>query len=429
MKSVVISLCFACIVSLVVSYSAQARVYLDFTSPNLRKVPTAVPYFNNQSQPGKTDTMGKEMATLLTKALEFHGFISVIPSKNYGGRHDIDWKALGANLTVIGRYTLSGADISLELILLDIIEGRRVFGRKYKGPKNKHKKMVLKFCDEVVKHLTGELGISRSKIAFVSDKSGYKEIYVADVFGQNIRQVTRHKKLAVAPRFSPDGSKLAYTSYHKGNPNLYITSLSQNKTTRAVSRRQGLNLAPAWNGKDGTTMAITLSQEGNSDLYLMDTAGKIKKKLTANSGINVSPSWSPDGKRIAFVSDRSGTPQIYIMNVKNGKTNRITFLGSDNSQPTWSPKGDWIAYTGLYEGSYHIFIIRPDGSSPVRITKYAGNHESPGWSPDGHQLIFSRRLNGKQELYVIFKNGSDLRRIFFAGGHQGSPQWSARMIN
>lgn len=368
------------------------------------------------------------MAAILSKALEFHGFISVLSPGKYNGEQEADWKTLGADFTALGQYRISHDTITLELKLLNVSENRMIFGRRYSGPLQKHDKMVLKFCDEVIRQLTGEPGISLSKITFVSDKSGFKEIYVADVLGEEIRQVTKHRNLAVSPSFSPDGRLLTYTSYHRGNPNLYITDLSQSEFTKAFSRRKGLNLAPAW-APNGKMLAVTLSKDGNPDLYLMDDQGEIIRRLTFNSGINVSPSWSPDGTRLAFVSDRSGGPQVYVMNLKDNTCNRITYLGNDNTEPSWSPKGDWITYAGLYEGSYHIFIIKPDGSSPTRLTKYYGNHESPSWSPDGQQIVFSRQLDNQQKLYVVLKNGMGLRPLFHPEeGSQSSPQWSSRLI-
>jgi TolB protein len=352
----------------------------------------------------------------------------VVPPGSYGGGQNVDWQSLDADFVILGRYSQAGADLTLELRMLDMLEGRMVFGRRYNGPVAKQRDMLLKFCDEVIKQLTGEPGISRTRIAFTSDESGFQEVYVADLLGDEIRQITRHHRLTVSPRFSPDGRLLAYTSYHSGNPNLYITDLTQGKFTRAVSQRRGLNLAPAWS-PDGKTMAITLSADGNPDLYLMDTTGKIKRQLTANAGLNVSPSWSPDGNRLAFVSDRSGTPQIYVMDLKTLRTSRITFVGNYNSEPAWSPTGEWIAYASLYEGSYQIFIIKPDGSSPTGVTRAVGDNEAPSWSPDGNQIVFTRKLDDKQMLYVVFKNGTGLRQLFHINAKLGYPQWSGRPIS
>jgi TolB protein len=415
---------FACF--LLFSNADAARVYLDITSPDFRKVPFAVPYFVDKNRPGKISMADRDMAKLLTNALEFHGFISIVPPKKYSGRQDTDWVNLGVDYAITTEYEATSEKITYEFRLVNVDDGRMVIGKRYKGPKDKRHEMVLKFCDEVIYQLTGEQGISRSQIAFVSEVEGSKEVFVADVLGENIRQITRHKGLTVSPKFSPDGRRLAYTSYHPGNPNLYVTNLEVGKTTRAISRWPGLNLAPAWS-PDGKTMVLTLSKDGNPDLYLINTRGDVLDRLTKNAGINVSPTWSPDSKQIAFVSDRSGSPQIYIMDLQTRKVRRITFQGNDNTEPSWSPKGDWITYSGLYESRYQIFIIRSDGGQPVQLTWYRDDHESPSWSPDGRQIVFTRRHNNDRDIAVVFKNGTGFRTLFKLDGHQASPEWSVRM--
>ena len=338
-----------------------------------------------------------------------------------------DWLKLGVDFAIITEYETSGETITFEFRLIDVTEGRMLVGKRYKGARNIQDKMVLRFCDEVIYQLTGERGISLSNIAFSSEvPAGYKEIFVADVLGRNIKQITRHKNLAVSPKFSPDGKMLTYTSYHPGNPNLYITDWQEAKRTRSISRRQGLNLAPAWS-PDGKTMVITLSMDGNPDLYLINTEGVVLSRLTKNTGINVSPAWSPDGKHITFVSDRSGNPQIYIMNVKTKSIRRITFQGNDNTEPSWSPSGDWIAYSGLYEGKYQIFTIKPEGGQPLQLTWYRDDHESPSWSPDSRQLVFIRSHNNDKNLCTVFRNGTGFRILFDLEGHQSAPEWSTRM--
>ncbi len=406
---------------------AQARVYLDITSPDFRKVPFAVPYFTDKNDPGRVDKTDQDMAALLSKALEFHGFISVVSPDKYGGYKNIDWLKLGIDFTIISVYETEGDTITFEFRLLDVAEDKMLIGKRFKGSLDLRDNMILRFCDEVIYQLTGERGISLSNIAFASEvDGGYKEIFVADVLGRNIKQITRHKNLAVSPKFSPDGNLLSYTSYHPGNPNLYITNWQEAKNTRSISRYPGLNLAPAWS-PDGKTMVITLSKDKNPDLYLINKEGVILERLTKNTGINVSPAWSPDGKNITFVSDRSGNPQIYIMNVKTKSVRRITFQGNDNTEPSWSPDGEWIAYAGLYEGHYQIFIIKPEGGRPLQLTWYRDDHESPSWSPDSRQVVFSRLHSNDRDLCTVFKNGTGLRTLFHLEGHQSSPEWSTRM--
>jgi len=413
--------------SFLLSAAAHAKVYLDITSPDFRKIPVAIPYFFNKNRPGAIEKKDQDMTDLLADALEFHGFIDVVPPEKYDGSRDTDWTKLGVDFTILGVYETTDDGVSFEFRLIDIEAGKMIIGKRYRGPWDIRDKIILKFCDEVIYQLTGERGISMTYIAFSSEVSGgYKEIFVADVLGKNIKQITHHRDLAVSPKFSPDGKLLAYTSYHPGNPNLYITNWQEAKYTTAISRHPGLNLAPAWS-PDGRTMVVTLSKDGNPDLYLITPKGIIVSRLTKNTGINVSPTFSPDGKNIAFVSDRSGTPQIYIMNMKTKSVRRITFQGNDNTEPSWSPDGEWVAYSGLYEGHYQIFTIKPDGGTPRQLTWYRDDHESPSWSPDGRQLVFSRRHNDDKDICAIFKNGTGFRTLFQLPGQQSTPDWSARI--
>jgi TolB protein len=264
----------------------KARVYLDITSPDFRKVPFAVPYFSNKIDPDTRREGDRDMAALLAKALEFHGFISVVPPQKYNGSRQTDWARLGVDYTIISDYRIRGDSITFEFRLYDISENRMIAGKRYKGSLKVRDRMILRFCDEVVYQLTGERGISLTSIAFSSQvPGGFKEIFVADVLGKNVRQITKHKNLAVSPKFSPDGSQLAYTSYHPGNPNLYVTNWQEAKTTRAISRRAGLNLAPAWS-PDAKTMVITAS------MY----------RLPGHRMANILPSYQTAAARRRFMS-------------------------------------------------------------------------------------------------------------------------------
>jgi len=407
--------------------SAAARIYLDITSADLRKLPVAVPHFIDKKKPGVITKKGQELAGLLGDALAFHGFLTIVPSNSYNDDRSTNWASVGADFVVLANFELTTDDaMVMELRFIDTDNNKMLAGKRYRATWSRINKLVLKFADEIILKLTGESGISNTDIAFVSDKTGYKEIYVADILGREIKQVTRHKNLAVSPRFSPDGSRLAYTSYHRGNPNLYITDLSQSTKTKAVSWRRGLNVAPAWS-PNGKKMITTLSKDGNPDLYVMTTNGTVLKRLTRDQGISVSATWSPDSRKIAFVSDRSGTPQIYIMTVDNQKVTRLTFSGNENTTPSWSPKGDLIAYTGVESGNHHLFVISPEGGHPTKLTEYWGNYESPSWSPDGRQIVFSRTRNDKQQLCRLFLYGKGITPMFNIEANQTFPQWSPRL--
>lgn len=404
---------------------ADDKIYLDITEAKLRKLTVAVPDFQNKKDSEADSRIGREMADILSRALEFHGFIKTLALSDKEVESDQKLSSLGVDYKVKGQYELSGRDLVLEIRLIEAGSNRMSLGLRYQGGKDLQRKFLLRYSDRVVENLTGQPGVSTSKIAFVSDSSGSKEIYLSDILGDNIRKVTGHKDLAIFPRLSPDGDKLVYTSYHHGNPNLYLTDLNQSRTTRAISRRQGINMAPSWT-PDSKRLVTTLSKDGNPDLYLIKPNGSIIDRLTKNSGINVSPDFSPDGQKIVFVSDRSGTPQLYIMDMKTGTTERLTFSGSENTTPSWSPDGEWIAYTGRENGYHQIYKIRAEGGDPIQLTDSSYDHESPNWSPDSRQILFSRKRNESSKLVVISSNGRWPRPLFLMDGNQSSPHWGPR---
>ncbi|MCK9174472.1 MAG: protein TolB [Desulforhopalus sp.] len=424
-----------CLLLLPLQTLAADRVYLDITSNQMRKINVALPTFVDKAT-GAPSKAGQEMASLLGKALEFHGIIQILDPTTYNDSQQADWKMTGADYVVLGQYTRFGSQETLEIRMLDVASGKSLpfssksaidasNGKSFTGKISQQQEMLFNFCDDAIKALTGIPGIANSRIVFVGLKNNAKEVYLTNILGKDLRQITRHKNITVSPRFVPHSTNLTYSSYHSGNQNLYITNLLQNKTTRALSRRRGMNLAPSWS-PDGSRFIVTLSKKGNPDLYLMNSTGEIIRQLTSGQGINVSPTWSPDGKYITFTSDRAGnTPQLYLMNLATGDVRRLTFEGVQNAEADWSPTENLIVFTSLRNGVYQIFTMNPLSSdTPKQLTDGFSYSESPCWSPDGRQIIFSRQNGAKSQIYAIMKDGSFQRRIFNLPGSQTYPRWA-----
>ncbi|MEN8139687.1 MAG: protein TolB [Thermodesulfobacteriota bacterium] len=425
-----LTITLACLLFLPAALRAERVIDIDITDAAIRKVNLAVPWFQDKNlAPGEIQQSGKKMADLLSRSLEFHGFIDVVPPWEFGeASREAEWARLNVSYYINGYYQMDGGQLTMEMRLVEVNSGRMILGKRYRDRVSRQGKMIRKFCDQVILKLSGLSGISASMITFVADSSGHKEIYMTDVLGDNIRQITKHRHMAISPRLSPDGNKLLYTSYHRGNPNLYLIDFKKSaKLTRAISRRPGVNYAPSW-APDGRSLVLTLSKDGNPDLYRLNLAGEVLARLTRNSGINVSASFSPDGKQLAYVSDRSGGPQIYIMNMASGHSRRLTYEGMENTTPSWSPDGKWIAYTCRAEGTYHIFKTLAAGRSrPQQLTMAWGSHESPTWSPDGRQIAFSRKRGENNQLCAMNADGSGQRVLFSMAGNLSAPQWSKRL--
>lgn len=405
---------------------AKQRVYLEIGATDVQKISFAVPWFEDKSTGRPGGPTGRKIADILAKALKFHGIIEIVPTEKYGGSQNSNWRSLGADFTVLGNFDTNKDVIKLELRLLDVANNKMLLGKSYSGKSDQRDDMLYRFCNSVISDLTGSQGLADTQIAFVSDgkKKRQREVFISDILGRKIRQVTRHRNLVVSPRFLPDSNFLTYTSYHTGNQNLYITDLRQNKTTRVLSRRRGMNLAPGW-FPDGQRMTLTLSYQGNPDLYVLNKRGQIEEQLTKNAGINVSGSLSPDGKQMVFVSDRFGGPQLFVMDLATKKTQRLTFEGTENAEPDWHPRENLIVYSSLRNGVYQICVKAPDRQAEsTQLTTDLSHHESPTWSPDGNQIIFSKQDGRENKIYAMMKNGSFQRKLFHLKGSQTYPRWA-----
>lgn len=300
----------------------QARVYIDITAPSLRKIPTAVPLFKDQGSGlgSETDKLMNALADLLEETIHFTGFFKMLnrgsfledPQQASLIENQINfknWTDVGAELLVKGGYKYEKDRLTVELRLFDTFSGRLIIGKRYVGYLDDQRRIIRRFCNDMIRRLTGHEGIFSSQIAFISTTTGNKEIYLTDFDGYNPKQFTDTEAITLFPAWSSDGHWLAYTDYRRGKPDLYIRQIREQQGT--VIALKGSNLTPAW-VPGQFALAASLSHEGNPAVYLLTGKGKIMKKLTDHWGIDVSPTWSPDSRHIAFVSNRSGSPQIYI---------------------------------------------------------------------------------------------------------------------
>ncbi len=321
-----------------------------------------------------------------------------------------------------GKVKREGDLIKLDISLYNGKTGKWMWETVFTGSSKDPRPVSHRASDKVVYQLTGEAGIAQTEIAFVSDLKGSKEIYRMDYDGYNPRLVTLNHTINLFPRWSPDGKKLAYTSYLDQNPDIWMMDVTTSKRWKIPSG--GLKLSPVW-FSDGKRILFAGSVEGETQLFTSTEEGKNIQRLTFSQGNDLSPSFSPTGAEIVFNSDRGGGPQLYIMNSDGTNVRRLTFDGDYNTTPSWSPRGDWIAYTCRSDGRLHLCLITPDGQKKKNLSSNPNvDDESPSWAPDGRHLTFSSNRDGKENIYIMTSEGTEVERITQTGGNFINPAWS-----
>ena len=293
--------------------------------------------------------------------------------------------------------------------VFDLGTAESVFRRSYPFRLEGVRAALHRFSDDVIEALTGERGICETQVAFVRQIGKVKEIWLMDYDGHGARQVTHDHSLALSPAWAPWGTEIAFTTYKRGNPDLYLFDLRRG-ASYPFSTRPGLNTAPSYS-PDGKWIACTLSRDGNAEVYLVSRDAQTAKRLTRNPRIDSSPCFSPTGREIVYTSDRSGSPQVYVMDAEGVNQRLSTLEGRYNDSPQWSPKGDQIVYAARHDGIFDIVVMESNGRNPIQITSDAGHNENPRWSADSRKVYFSSTRNGTRQIYLMNADGSDVVQL------------------
>lgn len=422
-----------CILTLVLPLEAGAKIYLDINEPSAQKIKIAIPDFKDFSGNKGNPLFASSLPAVVGNDLELSGYFLSMDKDAFLEDSDgssgfvkirfKDWSVIGADILLKAGYTTLGQTLEVDARLYDVYRGRLIMGKRFLGKAGEERHLMHRVSDAIIYALTGRRGMFLSKLAYVANTTGKKEIYVSDYDGADARMITSDNSIALFPKWSPSGDKILFNSYREGGPMLYMKDLVTGKVRR-LSGRKGLNIGAAW-APNGKTIALTLSHGGNPDIYTIDLTGKIISRITNHWAIDVSPSFSPDGKKIVYVSNRSGNPQLYIRDLVGGTEERLTFEGKYNTSPTWSPLNK-IAFSAMGGGRVDICTIDSDGGNWRKLTEYQADNEDPCWSPDGRYLAFSSNRNGGYHLFLMNANGQNQKKITSSRGEQISPSWVSR---
>jgi TolB protein len=339
-----------------------------------------------------------------------------------------DWAKTGSDYVGYGSFADSRSGASIEFHLASVGGGTEVLAKRYTADSGEWKALAHSIANDIVLAITGKKGIFLTRIAFVCDKSGKKEIYTSSFDGSEVRQVSRLRSLSMAPAWSPDGTKIAFSVYNRHSGNIKNIDMFEfqfrSGILKLLSNRSGINSGASYS-PDGGRLAYTMSHTGNPEIHLLDLASGESTQITRSLGFDVDPAFSPDGQKLAFVSSRPGKPMIYTLDLKNPlEVKRLTYAGSYNATPNWAPDGGKIVFAGWLDRHFDLFTITPDGGKIDRLTKDEGNNEDPHYSPDGNFIVFSSTRSGGKNVFVMNSDGSKVRRLTFGMGTCVAPKWS-----
>jgi TolB protein len=346
------------------------------------------------------------------------------------------WDRLGAVWLLTGQVEAAGGRFTLALELHDVVYARAKESARFDLPSpddGGFRMAVHRASDQVVRWVTGEPGMAASRIAFsmVAPGTGAKEIYLIDSDGENLTRVTDHRAPTLSPAWSPDGTKLAFTSFKSGVARTYLRDLRTRSERMLEPLQGGDHITPAF-APDGVTLAFAVTSGERSGIFTYNVERNCcLTHLSGGRWNDLSPVYAPDGSRIAFNSNRLGTaqPQIYMMPGRGGEADMVSPYSFDRpgyfSAPDWSPVGGMVAFHGaIRRGFYHILVARPeDRGGRVRQLTWEGNNEDPSWAPDGRHLVFRGERSWGKGLFVVDVATGNIRSIL-TGVDITVPEWS-----
>jgi TolB protein len=325
----------------------------------------------------------------------------------------------GIQTQLLGSVQPSGNGYAIRFWLVDIVQRKTLFAYETQAIATDMRRVGHEIADLIYQALTGKPGVFSTKIAFVVRHGRQHQLQVADADGFNAKVIVASSEPIISPKWSPDGTRLAYVSFERKKPIIFVQDV-RSGARRAVAAFKGNNSAPAW-APNGSQLAVVLTQDGHSQIYLMGANGEGLRRLTTSHSIDTEPSFSPDGKSIIFTSDRGGSPQIYQVLLAGGTPTRLSYTGSYNASAKFSPDGQSIVMIHRAQGGYKVAIMDV-ATRQIATLSDSMRDDSPSFAPNGQMILYESELGGRGTLAAVSIDGRVKQRLQ-AHGDIRQPAW------
>jgi len=354
--------------------------------------------------PVRVSANTEELNRLANEAFRVHGRYRVVAS-NF--TYDLRFTLLAPNQVRVDVLAAGGSPVASQ-----VVNGATP------------RQALLRAADLAVAETNG-LGLHgffTARIAFIGERTGRREVYVSDLFLGEAKQVTRDNAQVLTPRWSPDGTRVVYTSFFKnGFPDIYEYDLNTYQRSTLVTLR-GSNLGARFS-PNGQQLAMVLSGEGTSEIYVSNAQGKAIARRTHSDRVKASPCWSPDGSRLVFTMEPG--PQLYVMPAAGGPPRRLTTGSTYAAEPDWSRANPArIACTVQSGGRYQIAVYDDGKGAAAVVSKAPFDGIEPCWLADGRHLVYTARERSTSVLCIL---DTDTGKSTAISGPFGAPAYQANV--
>jgi len=308
------------------------------------------------------------------------------------------------------------------------LPGAQALSKRYFGDLNEAgaRKIAHEFAADIIAQFGG-VSLMGSHIYFVSSRSGrnVKEIWSMDPDGSNQKQITRYNSISIEPAVSPDGTRIAFTSFAKGNPGIFVFSVETGRPLPFYNQIASLNETPNFTPDGKHIVYASTAAHGDAQLYIANLDGTDFKRISFRRAIEVEPKVNPKtGNEILFVSG-PGPQQIYKMDMSGGGVEMASPGGGEASNPAWHPDGQIMAFSwtrGFATGAFNVFIMDIASRQYNQLTHDEGRNENPTWAPDGRHLVFQSNRRGGYQIWSMLADGTEVKQLT-TQGQNFSPVW------